>query len=156
MTTQVHDTGEEAFIRDFFVETLTKPASITVGLYHDGEVSGDTTNGDNLADGSDLININTEPGGASYARQSLSFGTTDMTAQDNGADWEVAFVDMTFDTSDSTQDVDAYFVVINFQSSDTGDTAASDHLLFTGNLDKLYNLNNYSSVTLTGSGLIQQ
>lgn len=148
MTRQVHDTGKEALVREFFTEDLQKPASLDIGLYDDST--------DNLADSDDIGAIATEPTGASYARASVSFGTVDMTAQDNGSDWEVDFVDQTFDASDSSQSVDSYFVVINFTSNDTGDGSATDHLLFTGSLDQSYNLSNFDTATLTSAGYIQQ
>ena len=145
MTTQLHDTGEEAILDDFFEESLTKPASVTVGLYNDGT--------DALSDSSDVGAITTEPSGSAYARQSASFGTGDFTNQDNAGDWESIIADQTFDTSDSSQSVDAYFIVINFTSDDTGDTSATDHLLFTGSLDQTYDLSNVDSFTLSGAGL---
>lgn len=145
MTTQLHDTGEEAILDDFFEESLTKPASVDVGLYND------TT--DALSDSGDVGSITTEPAGSAYNRQSATFGTGDFTNQDNSGDWETIIADQTFDTSNSSQDVDAYFVVINFQSDDTSDTSANDHLLFTGSLDQTYNLNDIDSFTLSGSGL---
>lgn len=145
MTTQLHDTGEEAILDDFFEGSLTKPASVDIGLYNDGT--------DALTDSSDVGNITTEPAGSAYARQSAAFGTTDFTNQDNGGDWESIIADQTFDTSDSTASVDAYFIVINFQSDDTGDTSATDHLLFTGSLDQSYDLSNIDSFTLSGAGL---
>ena len=145
MTTQLHDTGEEAILDDFFEQSLSKPASVDIGLYNDAT--------DALADSSDVGNITTEPAGSAYARQSASFGTTDFTNQDNSGDWETIIADQTFDTSDSSQNVDAYFVVINFTSDDTGDTSATDHLLFTGSLDQEYNLNDIDSFTLSGAGL---
>lgn len=154
MTTQLHDTGEEAIIRHFFTEDITKPASVSVGLYHDGEVSGDTTNGDNLSDGDDLGAITTELAGSNYSRLTYSFGTTDFTSQDNAsADWEALLADKDFDVTDSTGTFDAMFVVINFLSNDTGDTAASNHLLFTGPLDQAYDASNLDVFTLSGSTL---
>lgn len=146
MTTQLHDTGEE-FILDivFRSDTLSKPASVTVGLYNDGT--------DALSDSSDLAGISTEPAGTAYARQSASLDSTDFTNSDNSGDWESVIADQTFDTSDSTQSVDSYFVVVNFLSDDTGDSAASDHLFFTGSLDATYDLSNVDSFTLSGSGV---
>jgi hypothetical protein len=155
MTTQVHDTGEEFAIKDLFrIDVLNKPANISVGLYHDGEVSGDTTNGDDLGDNDDVGAINTEPTGSSFARQTASFDSTDFTVQDNANEnFEAIITDLVFDTSDSSQDIDAYFVVVNFQSSDTGDSSQNNHLYFTGPLDQLYDLNSVDQFTLQGAGL---
>jgi len=147
MTTQVHDTGEEFAIKDLFrLDLLTKPASVSIGLYYDAT--------DALADGSDIGAITTEPTGGSYARQTASFDGADFTVQDNAnGNWEAVIVDQVFDTSDSSQDIDAYFVVVNFQASDTGDGAANDHLYFTGPLDQTYDLNSVDQFTLKGAGL---
>jgi len=147
MTTQVHDTGEEFAVKDLFrIDLLSKPASVTIGLYNDAT--------DALGDGSDLGNISTEPSGSAYSRQSAAFDSSDFTVQDNSnANWEAVIADQTFDTSDSSQDVDAYFVVVSFQASDTGDGSANDHLYFTGPLDQTYDLNSVDQFTLQGAGL---
>jgi len=146
MTTQLHDTGEEAIMRDFFEESLSKPTSVSVTLFNDST--------DALSDGSDVSSVTTEPGGASFNRQSASFGTTDFTAEDNAnANWQSVIADQTFDTSDSSQTVDAYAVYIRYQSNDTGDSSAQNHLLFTGNLDQSYDLSGIDSFTLSGAGL---
>lgn len=146
MTTQLHDTGEEAILDHFFEESITKPASIDVGLYNDST--------DALTDTGDLADITTEPAGASYARQSATFGTADFTTSDNSGDWEAIIADQTFDTSDSSQSVDSYFTVFAFDSDDTSDGGTTtDHLLFTGSLDQSYDLSNIDSFTLSGAGL---
>jgi len=155
MTTLVHDTGEEFAVKDLFREdTLTKPGTVSIGLFHDGEVSGDTGAGDDLGDGSDIGDIATEPTGSAYSRQTASFSSADFTTQDNAStNWEAVIADQVFDTSDSSQDIDAYFVVVSFQAEDTGDGAANDHLYWTGPLDQLYDLNSVDQFTLSGAGL---
>jgi hypothetical protein len=146
MGTHLHDTGEEAMLRDFFTEDLAKPASLTIGLFSDSTAA--------LTDSEDVADLANEPTGTSYSRQTFSFGTTDFTVEDNANNnWQAVISDVTFDTSDSTEAVDAYFVIINFQANDKGDTSASDHLLFTGNLDQEYNLSGIDSFTLSGAGL---
>lgn len=146
MTTQLHDTGEEAIIRDFFTESISKPASVSVTLFNDST--------DALSDTSDTSDLTTEPGGSSFNRQTASFGTTDFTAEDNAnGNWQAVIADQTFDTSDSSQTVDAYAVLISFQANDTGDGSAQTHLLFTGNLDQSYDLSGIDSFTLSGAGL---
>lgn len=145
MTTQLHDTGEEAILDDFFEESLSKPANVNVSLYNEST--------DSLSDSDSYADITTEPAGASFNQQSASFGTTDFTNQDNSGDWETIITDQTFDTSDSTQTVSAYMVTITFQADDTGDTSATQHLLFTGDLDQNYDLSDIDSFTLSGAGL---
>lgn len=116
--------------------------SVDVGLYNDAT--------DGLNDGSNVGSISTEPTGGSYGRQNVTIGT-DFSNYDNGGNWESIIADQQFDTSDSNQSVDSYFVVVNFASDDAGST--SDHLLFTGSLDQTYDLGSVDSFTLSGSGI---
>lgn len=142
------DVGEEALIRHFWTQDISLPASVDIGLYNDSS--------DGLTDSDDLSAINTEPSGASYSRQSVSFGTTDMTAQDTNGDWEVDFADQTFDVSDSSQSVDGYFVVITFQSSDKSDGSATDHVMMRGSLGSTVDLSSIStSYSVTDAGMSQ-
>lgn len=144
MTTQLHDTGEEWIIDKAF-NGGNGVSNVTVGLYNDAT--------DALSDGSDVSAITTEPTGSAYARQSVSLGSG-FTAQDASGNWEAIMDDVTFDTSDSNQSVDAYFVVVNFDSDDAGDGGtATDHLLFTGSLDQTYDLSSVDSFTLSSSGI---
>lgn len=147
MTTQLHDTGEEIIIRDFFEESVSKPADFKIGLYEDAT--------DSLTDSSDIGDINNEADGGSYGRVTLAFDTADMTAEDNATDnWQVVFSDVTFDTTDSTVSVDSYFTVVEFASQDKNDGGtATQHLLFTGSLDQSYDLSQIDSFTLSGAGL---
>lgn len=148
MTVQLHDTGEE-FILDYIFTgadtSVTGTTSVSIGLFNDGT--------DALADSSDYGNITTEPTGSKYSAQSASFGTTDFTNSDSGGDWQTVIADQTFDTSDSTQSVDSYYVTVTYQSDDTSDTSSNQHLLFTGSLDQSYDLSNIDSFTLSGAGL---
>lgn len=142
---KLYDTGEEILIKNFFTDELTRPSSITIGLYNDST--------DNLSDSGDVGDITTEPTGGSYSRQTVNFGTGDMTSSDNGnSNWEVTFDQLTFDTSDSSQTVDHYFVVINFQSEDKGDGSAQDHLLFDGGLSSTTDLSQVDTFNLDNTG----
>lgn len=144
MTTQLHDTGEE-YIMDvvFRSDTLAEPTSVDVGLFNDST--------DSLSDGNNVGDITTEPSGSAYARQSASLASNDFTNSNSGGDWQTTITDQTFDTSDSNQDVDAYFITINFNSDDSG--SSSDQLFWTGQLDQTYDLNSVDSLTLSGAGL---
>lgn len=146
MTTQLHDTGEEFIIDTVFrQDTLTRPASVNVGLFND------TTDG--LSDGNDIGDITTEPTGAAYAAQTATLDAADFSNTDSGGDWQTTIADQTFDTSDSSQDVDAYYVSVSFTADDTGDAGATEHLFWTGNLDQTYDLNSVDTLTLSGAGL---
>ena len=120
MTTQLHDIGEQ-FERSVLSGEAALPASVDVTLFHDGERSGDTTNGDDLVAGNDLAAISTEPDGESYARQTVSLdGTTSWTIQqDANEDYEmVVDATLSFDLSDSSNpsQLDAYAVIVNWDA----------------------------------------
>lgn len=127
----------------FRSDTLTKPGTLNVGLFNDST--------DALSDGSNVADISTEPSGGAYARQSASLDSSDFTNADSGGDWQTTIANQTFDTSDSNQDVDAYFITVNYNSDDAGSDA--EHLFWTGQLDQTYDLNSVDSLTLSGAGL---
>lgn len=146
MTVSLHDTGEEYILDVVMDGTETRVTSVTIGLYNDGT--------DALTDSSDVGDITTEPTGSAYARQTVTLDATDVTNSDVSGDWESEFVQQTFDVSDSSQDVDAYFVVVNFDSDDAGDAGtATDHLFFTGTLDQSYNLGQIDTFNLDSAGV---
>lgn len=149
MTTQLHDTGEEFVVDYIFTDGATRPANVSIGLFND---STDTLSDSSDYDGSSG-DITTEPTGGAYAEQTASFGTSDFTNSDNGGDWETVIADQTFDTSNSSQSVDSYFVTIHFQADDTSDTGTVTHLFWTGDLDQTYDLSGIDSFTISGAGL---
>jgi len=125
------DLGEE-----YTLETALEGTSISVGLYNDST--------DAITDTDDLAAINTEPSGSAYTQQA-----TTLTLTDDG-DWQAEIsADAVFDTSDSTQSVDSYFLVANFQADDTGDGSATDHLICTGALSQSYDLSSVDHLTVS-------
>lgn len=117
------------FGEEYIVENNADGATIIVGLYNDTTDTLDET--DNLAA------ITTEPSGSAYARQTDTV-TTAQISGDFGFDNDAQ---LTFDTSDSTQSVDAYFVAINFQSDTVaGDGSAVDNLIGAGDLSQTRDL----------------
>lgn len=126
------DLGEEYLI------TGTVEVSFDMGLYN--------TSTDSLGDTSDVGNVTSEPGGASYARQ----GTL-TSAGDFSGDWGVDnFSQESFDLSDSsTGSVDGWFFVKSFQAQDTGDGSATDHLIVFGNLSKSYDLGSVDTLNIS-------
>ena len=141
MTTQpLHDTGEEYTIKNGLSGTYT------VALFEDGELSG---SGDNLNDSSDIGDITTEPGGSNYAQQSATFSVADLSG-----DWGIQNDSLIeFNTLDSSRDVDAVALIVNFQSADKGDSSANDHLLGTTTLTQTRNLSDYSSIDYAAGDL---
>lgn len=148
MSHGLSDVGEEAIIRHVFTEDITKPSAISFGLYYDAT--------DNLQDSEDLADITTEPSGASYARIGRTFGTGEFTSSDVDGDWQAVADDISFDLSDSSQTVDSWFAVINFQSSDKGDGSATDHVMMRGGLGEEVDASNESGTyNVTSPGMSQ-
>lgn len=140
------DIGEEYWTR-VIGNDLTKVSSFDVGLYNQST--------DSLSDVSDLGDLTTEPSGSAYARQTVSL-PGDVTISNSGGDWQIQqSATESFDTSDSSQSVDAYFYVVNFQSNEAGDSSANDHMLIYGDLDSSYDLSSIDSFNLDDTGISQ-
>lgn len=139
MTTQVHNIGEE-FMTKVLAGDLSLPSTVDVLLFHDGEVSGDTTNGDDLGPDDDLGDITTEPDGASFARETASLdGDASWDLAQVGGDYEMELqATLSYDLSDSDNPdtLDAYGVVVEFEAD--GDGSPQDHLWWTDTLDDDY------------------
>lgn len=139
---ELHNTGEEWILRQSFGSD-TGTTEVEVGLYNTS---------DGLLDNSNLDAITTEPEGNEYERQAAALGSGFEFTKDDG-NWETIIDDLNFDVSDSSKEVNAYFVVASFESVEAGDTDPSDNLIFTGDLDKDYDLNIITTFTNTNSGL---
>jgi hypothetical protein len=120
--TGYHDTGEEfAHKSTYRTDLLTRPASFDILLYNDST--------DALTDSSDVGAITTEPAGSAYARQTVSLDSSDVSLSQASGNLR-AEAAVTFDTSDSSQTIDAYAVVVTFQSDIVNsEGSANDHLL---------------------------
>ena len=129
--------GKELLARDFGPGDVSKPASVSVGLYNDATDGVVDTEYDPSTD------ITTEPSGAAYARLSYNFDATDMDAATEGTGWVIDFADKSFDASDSTQTVDSYFVVASFTSEVAG--SAGTWLVFRGALGETVDLGSVPS-----------
>lgn len=130
------DLGEE-----YYAKFDVGASALDLGLYNDGT--------DAISDPDDLGAITTEPGGSAYARQSTAVTVTDLSG-DWGFDNDN---EESFDTSDSSQTVDGYFFVANFQASDTGDSTAQDHLIATGALSQSRNLSDIDTLKISAGGI---
>jgi len=147
MTTQLHTTGEEFAIKKLFrADQLGSVTEVSIGLFYDAT--------DALGDDATPSSITTEPGGASYSQQTAAFDGSDFTVQENAnGNYEVVITDQVYDTTDSSQNIDAYFVIVTYQSDHEGDGSQNDNLYWTGNLDQEYDLNSVDQFTLSGAGL---
>jgi len=131
------DIGEE-----YYAKNDVGASNVDGGLYNDST--------DAISDTDDLAAIGTEPTGASYARQVTEVSVADLSGDwgfdnDNQEQW---------DTSDSTQTVDGYFLVANFASAEAGDGGtATDHLIATGALSQSRNLSDIDTLKISAGGL---
>lgn len=121
------------------------PTSIDCGLYNDGT--------DALGEDADVGDITTEPGGSAYNRQSVTVPDNVTFTQDGSNDLQVDIDDQTYDTSDSSQTVDSYFLVVNFQATVvTADGSPTDHLVLTGALSQSRDLSQIDNLQVNDMG----
>lgn len=127
---------------EYVVENNADGASIDVGLYNDST--------DAFGETSTLADITTEPAGSAYARQTDTV-TTDQFSGDFGFDNDSL---ISFDTSDSSQTVDAAFIVITF-TSDTvaGDGSNTDHLIGAADLSQSRDLSSIDTLEIAAGDL---
>jgi len=135
MSAGLHTYGEEFLVKLFSGNESSQ--DVEVGLYNSS---------DSLSESNDIGDITTEPNtGDTYARQTVSLpsSTTDQATTSN---WETIFDTISFDVSGNSEDVNSYFVLINFDSTEAGDGgSASDHIMFTGDLSQTFDLNSITS-----------
>lgn len=134
------DTGEE-FIMDL---VASSGETFVVGLYNDST--------DNLSDSDDLSAITTEPDNTnSYARQNQSASGTNVDI--SGTNALLNFPTQTFDVSTNSENVDSYFVIVNFDSDVTGDAGTpTDHLFFNGALSQTRDLSQIGTLVVNEIG----
>lgn len=127
---------------EWYTENNVDGVSITVGLYDDST--------DALGETSTLSAISTEPGGSNYNRQSDTV-TTDQFSGNFGFDNDTT---LSFTTDDSSQTVDAAFIVVNFQSDTVaGDSGATDHLVAAGDLTQSRDLSQIDTLEIAAGDL---
>lgn len=136
--------GEEYIINKAFAsENTTSSTTVELHLYNDST--------DALTDSDGEAAVTTEPAGAAYAPQSVT-ETTEITVQtDADGDQEAIFSDVSFDTSDSTQSVDGFYVTTTFDGESNTDTGP--HLILRGPLGSTTDLSEVDKFTAKGAGL---
>ena len=121
------------------------PVTVECGLYNDGT--------DALGEGSDVADITTEPAGSAYARQDVTVPGNVTFSLDGSNNLQVDIDDQTYDTSDSSQTVDSYFLVVNFQATVvTADGDLTDHLTLTGALSQSRDLSQIDNLQVNNMG----
>ena len=123
--------GEEYVVKN------AATGSFDVLLYNDTtDAAGDTT---------DLAALTTEPSDGNYVRQTATF----VAAAANG-DWKSSNdTEISFDVGSTTGTVDAYAIVANFQSTEAGDSAATDHIIVTGSMSQSRDLSQIDILNFT-------
>lgn len=136
MTKIFFQTGEEFYTRRANrSDTLNFDTGLEVGLYNQSV--------DQLVDDSVPADINTEPGGSAYTRQTPSLDSSAISLELNtSGNFQFTVSEQLFDLSDSTStdEIDAFFVSVFFESSVAGDSSISENLYFAANLDQAYPL----------------
>jgi len=139
------DHGEE-FVQDLVINS-GKTFEIALYADADGPNGGSITDAVDAVDSSDvtIIESGSEPSGAAYARQQDA--ASNFTASLDGSNnVKITGTSQTFDVSDSSQTVNAYMVIVPYQSDlVTSDGSVTDHAMYTAFLDQDYNLSQFSS-----------
>jgi hypothetical protein len=126
MPANLHDDGE-----NLILDAALGSRNLEVGLFNDST--------DSLSDSATYSDITTEPAGSAYAAQSITGGTVST----NSGTTEIDLGSLSFDTSDSSQTVDAVYV----RYSSSGD------LIFTNALGSSYDLSNVDTLDLSNVGM---
>jgi len=141
---QLVDLGEEAY--QYLLQQSSNTVKVTLYADTQGPNGGSITGAVDVADGDDIAAVTSEPSGSAYARQTVT--NTNITIQDDGSsNAQIDIPDVTFDVSDSSQEVNAYAVTIEFPASvfaSDGGTP-TEHLFFTGQMDSNYDLSQFNS-----------
>lgn len=130
MAFQLVDTGEEYLMKNGF-----DAAPVDTGLYLDGTDAITETDVD-----SDTA-ITTEPTGAAYARQDNTVAASDISG-----DWGITY-SVSFDTSDSSENVDGIFAETNFTSDDQG-SVSGNWILYTAGLSQQRDLSQIDTLNV--------
>jgi len=147
MADQVTVTGKQ-FINEsaFRTDLITRPGTVDILLFNDST--------DSISETSNLSDITTEPGSGNYSRQSVSLDSSDVTVSEDGSNnYEVKIKNLTFDTTNESQDVDGWGIVANFDGTDSTGGNNGDNLIATGSLSQTRNLDqidtfNVNDITL--------
>mgnify|MGYP000046420151 CR=1 FL=1 len=143
MASMLSNYGEE-WIQRAAMQDIS-PTSVECGLYND------STNA--LGEGADVADISTEPAGSAYARQSITVPDNVTFSLDGSNNLQVDIDNQTYDTSDSSQTVDSYFLVVNFQATVvSADGSPTDHLVLTGALSQSRDLSQIDNLQVNNMG----
>lgn len=138
-----HDYGEEWKQKSIFRQDLigSRATTVTVGLYNDST--------DNLSESNDIGDITTEPSSGNYARQTVNLDSTDLSIGLDGSNNMKVTGSVTFDTLDTGETVDGYFLIVSFQSDVVNsEGSANDHIILSSTFGTK-DLSQYLDFTVT-------
>lgn len=141
MTYTTTDYGWEYVLKLAGPGSITKPSTLVVGLHRDSD--------DNIGDDSDIADIQSEPDGTDYQRQTPS--ATSWTVEFVNGRFQMVLDGVPFQTGDATVSASSYFAAAEFQAS--GDSSPQLHLLLSGPLEGSVDLSVLQSYTLNNAGL---
>lgn len=139
------DYGEE-WVQDLVINS---GVTFDIALYADsnGPNGGNLSNTVDPSDSDDvsIITSGSEPSGSAYSRQSDA-ASNFSASLDGSTNVVITGSTQTFDVSDSSQAVNAYMVIVPYQSDLVGnDGSTTDHMLGTAYLDQDYDLNQFDN-----------
>jgi hypothetical protein len=111
----------EELIVGVLINNYEAPANFTVGLYNDSV--------DAIGPGDDIGAITSEPTGSSYSRQSVD--RVNCSSSQSGGNQRLEFPRVDFDTSDSDEGIDSYFLMAEFNDG----TNSTYRLISTGKIE---------------------
>jgi hypothetical protein len=126
----LHNVGEEWYSKTAFrADRIVRDATFDVLLYEDTI--------DTLTDADDIGAITTEASGGNYARQSVSFDSTDITLSQSADGTVESQFTVTFDVRNTGGSTDAWAAVVAFQSDVVNaESAENPHLLASSSLNQ--------------------
>jgi len=130
--------GEEWAQKYLYRQDLTgsRDTTLEILLYDDST--------DSLDDTSDIGDVTTEPTDGNYTRQTVNLDSADVTLTQTSGDIR-ATVQVTFDVTSTTGQIDAAGAVLDFQSTVVNSEGGQNpHLIYTGDIGDT-DLANYES-----------
>ncbi len=136
------DYGEE-WVQDLVINS---GKTFTIGLYADADGPGTPASTDDITDSSDIGAITTEPAGSNYSAQDDA--ANNFTAGlDDSNNVSITGSTLTYDVSDSSADVNAYYITVTYASDLVGSDGgtSTEHLIGTAFLDQTYDLSQFDT-----------
>ena len=136
--------GEEYFLRTSTGD-LQPVEQWNIGVFNNEN--------DQLTDSSDVDAIESEPDNENYSRQTISAEDVEFDLPNGDVEFDAPDVTFNFQDNDSTDEIDSWFIVIEYQSEVvTTDSEDTDHLIIYGDLSESRVLDNLDNLTVENIG----